>query len=582
MVAGGNDEGLVQLARLLQLLQEQRQRPVHLHGGANIVLGGLAVGQGPDHLPVGGHRPVVGVGHVAADGQVVDVEGGVAVDIVVHAGLHHHGVQLRPQELAAFAHVQALEAGPKLMPVIAQVGMGGHTSVHIAVGVIAQYVIARPFQLLGQGEVGVEAHSLAVLLERHLAGALHGNGTAVLGIEAQQGLALAVGGAGEVEGGVVVVEHKALMGQLVEGWGELRVDDIAGKTLQHQLDYVVALKHTGILVLPGGRDAVEVLGQPFDLLVGAVLRQGGKVNVHHVGRGVDHRARVHNLRASRLSAAAGAGGAGIRDSDIAEIGVHVGLRREDLVLHVQPKHGQKPQLLHLIVNVGVHLIEPGRGQVPLPGQADHPQAQHMKNHTAAQHQAGKADVEPLKAHQPSAQDAHQDGGQEHNQDNGKLLQHGGNNHVGVVGEPVVGRGAQRAGAVISLQNGLGNHLHHEDQRNYHRQHSDKHAVDHRGPGQGQRGEKQSRRHAEHQVDRKIDQRRLHVDVQDQLQVDQQHREQQHPPHSPGHHRLVTAPGASPCPHSPSVISHWNRPPNQYHVLPIYFTHLYCRSQGIFL
>ena len=62
------DEGLVQLAHRLQLLEQQLQGPVHLYGGGHVVLGGLAVGQSPDNIPVGGHHPVIGVGHVAADG----------------------------------------------------------------------------------------------------------------------------------------------------------------------------------------------------------------------------------------------------------------------------------------------------------------------------------------------------------------------------------------------------------------------------------------------------------------------------------------------------------------------------------
>ena len=283
MVAGGHDEGLVQLARRLQLLEQQLQGPVHLNTGGHIVLGGLGVGQGPDNIPVGGHHPVVGVGHVAADGQVVDVEGGVAVDIVVHAGLHHHGVLLGPEQLAGIAHVQPLEARAELLPVVAQVGVGGHAAVHIPVGVVAQHVVPRPFQLLGQGEVGVGLH---------LAGALHGDGVAVLGVQPQQGLALAVGGAGVVEGGVVVVEDKALVGQLIQGGGELGVDGVAGEALQHQFDDVVPLKHAGVLVLFCGGDTAEVIGQPLDIVILPVLGQGGQVHIHHVGGGVDHRAGI--------------------------------------------------------------------------------------------------------------------------------------------------------------------------------------------------------------------------------------------------------------------------------------------------
>ena len=117
---------------------------------------------------------------------------------------------------------------------------------------VAQHIVARPLQLLGQGKVGVEPHTLAVLFEPQHAGVLHGDGVAVLGVEAEKRLALTVGGTGVMEGGVVVVEDKALVGQLVECGGALLVDGVAREALQHQLNYIVPLEHTGVLIFPGG------------------------------------------------------------------------------------------------------------------------------------------------------------------------------------------------------------------------------------------------------------------------------------------------------------------------------------------
>ena len=166
---------------------------------------------------------------MAADSQVVDMEGLVRIDIVVHAGLDHVLIPLGPEEFAAVCHLQALEVAElpppggslppaELMPVVAQIGVGLIPAIHVAVGVVALDQIALPAQLLGQGEIAVG------LLLSCLG---HGDGEVALGIQAQQVLTLAVRGAGKVERGVEIVEHKALMGQLVEGRGQLLADPIA-------------------------------------------------------------------------------------------------------------------------------------------------------------------------------------------------------------------------------------------------------------------------------------------------------------------------------------------------------------------
>ena len=129
--------------------------------------------------------------------------------------------------------------------------MGGIAAVHILVVVIAQYIIPSASQLLSQGEVAVGTN---------LAGALHGDGASVFGIQAQQGLALTVGSAGKVEGGVVVVKYKPLMRHLPQRGSKLWVQRVAREALQYKKNHVVSFKHAGVLVLVGWSHTVEVVG----------------------------------------------------------------------------------------------------------------------------------------------------------------------------------------------------------------------------------------------------------------------------------------------------------------------------------
>ena len=119
---------------------------------------------------------------MSADGEVVDVEGLVAIDVVVHTVFDDLGVPGGPGDLAAGGGVH-VQAGTELLPGVAQVGMRDLPAIHIVVSVVAQNLIALPAQLLGQREVGVGTQR---------PGALHGDGVAVFGVEAQQGLTLSV------------------------------------------------------------------------------------------------------------------------------------------------------------------------------------------------------------------------------------------------------------------------------------------------------------------------------------------------------------------------------------------------------
>ena len=250
------------------------------------------------------------------------------------------------------------------------------------------------------------------------------------------------------------------------------------------------------------------------------------------------------------------------------------------MFYVQPQRGEQAQLLHLVVNVGVHVVQAGGGQVPLPGQVNYPQAHDVEHRAGDYHQPGEAEVQPLKAKQAGAENNQENGGQEEHQDDRKLGQDGGDNHVGVVAELVARRRFQGAGSVIGLEDGLGDHLRHIDNGYKHRQNLGHQAVGKSAPGQGESGQEKASRQTEHQIHRHIGQGHLHIDMEHQLQIEQQRRKQQYPGHGLDQHGVPAPAGTSP--HPSAVISHWNRPPILQAVLPIYFTHLLLGSQGIFL
>ncbi len=186
----------------------------------------------------------------------------------------------------------------------------------------------------------------------------------------------------------------------------------------------------------------------------------------------------------------------------------------------------------------------------------------MADHAGPQHQAGKADVKPLKAGETPSEDAQQDGREQQNQDNGDGAEDGGDNHAGIVGKLVARRRLQGAGAVVGLQDGLGDDFHHKNNRDYHRQHLGEDAVHLRRPGQGEGGEEKARREAENNIHRRVGQAGLHIDVEHQLQVEQQRGEQQHPLQRLNQYGRLAAPGMAPAAaHPSSCITHWNQPPN---------------------
>ena len=92
---------------------------------------------------------------MAADGQIVHMEGRLAIEIVVDAGLDHILVPLGPQQLAAFGQLQIVKAHAELSPIVAQVRMRLLPVIHIGVGVIALDQVSLPSQQVpGPGQGG--------------------------------------------------------------------------------------------------------------------------------------------------------------------------------------------------------------------------------------------------------------------------------------------------------------------------------------------------------------------------------------------------------------------------------------------
>ena len=180
-----------------------------------------------------------------------------------------------------------------------------------------------------------------------------------------------------MQSGVVVVEHKAFVGQLIKGGSQLRVDGVAGEPLNDQLDDVVPLKHAGVFIFSGGGGAAEVVGQPGNVLIGGVGGERLQVHIHYVGRGVYHGLFLH-----RGSVPAGAISRAVQTIQTIKVGVQPGLGREEHVLDVQAQHGHQPQLLHLVVEVCVGAVELGGSQISRPRSVDHGQPQQMKGHSS--------------------------------------------------------------------------------------------------------------------------------------------------------------------------------------------------------
>ena len=298
MVGGEADDRILGDARRFQRVHQIGQGVFQLQIGRHVRLH-LRRGVGVRRLRLGTvfrrHGVSPAVAAVTADGHVVGVERravlDVAVDILTDGVLQHLQIGVRPRAVLR-------ELKPAALPVVvvAQIGVGAVAVVVVVdVVVVGGGGIAQGAELVAQREGhtvaprGVEA-DVAVHPRGQQAGH-HGE--------------LAAGGGLPPAGLVEVVADEALVGQAVEGGGQLLTDEPRGERLGGEEDQVLALEQTGIAVLFGGGQAAEVPGHFGDRPVGGVLRQRGEVDVHGVvavghrrgGGGVLLRRRGQQLRA---------------------------------------------------------------------------------------------------------------------------------------------------------------------------------------------------------------------------------------------------------------------------------------------
>ena len=211
MIVREDDAGLVGNAGLLQPLHQILQRILKLQVAGDVRLDRIRIGEIFHCGPVlGAHGIVPVVLVMAAEGHVVGVEGGRAVDVIVDGGFHHFKVGGRPVDLHVQARIRCLE-------VIAHVGMGDVAVVEITdVVVIAVGGISHFVQRVAE-------------TERKVVGARHVEARIRLGAghireEAHAHGVFAVGGDG-LERAVVVFKNNARVGHFVEGGRQLLTDE---------------------------------------------------------------------------------------------------------------------------------------------------------------------------------------------------------------------------------------------------------------------------------------------------------------------------------------------------------------------
>ena len=280
VVGGHADHGVVGDPGGLQLLQQIGQGVFQLQIGGDVALHRLrGVGiRRHGGLPVlGGHGIAPAPVGVSADGHVVGVEGLAGVHIILNirrgGQLHHLQIGVGP---AGDGEGQAVAL---TVVIIAQIGVG-QVAVVVGVGVvvIGHGGIAQRPELVAQREGHVV---LMAGVEAEIAVDPRGDDAGHVG-------ELAAGGGLSPAGLVVVGEHEALVGQLVQGGRQLLADDVGGEGLGGDLDQVLALEHAGVLVLLAGGLAAEVRVHVLQRRAVHQIGGGRKVQIHLVVV-IDHR-----------------------------------------------------------------------------------------------------------------------------------------------------------------------------------------------------------------------------------------------------------------------------------------------------
>ena len=206
---------------------------------------------------------------------------------------------------------------------------------------------------------------------------------------------LAVGGVIEV-GVVVIIKDDALVGKLIEGGGQLRVDDGGGEALGAQDDQVIVGKHAGVLILLCAGQAGDVVVDGFDLFVLCQGVQIVKVDIQHI-IAVFHR----GVRVLRL----GLGGHG----NVVVVLPLLGLGRASR--QVQPQGRQQAETLGGLVRGGqVVMVKIVVGEQPRAANRKASRCaelQHDEQHQQANPPKGVGGDEALLAENAQQDDGHQ-------------------------------------------------------------------------------------------------------------------------------------------------------------------------------
>ena len=320
MVGGEADHGILGDARLLQCVHQIGQRVLQLQIGRHIRLhlrGGIGIRRLCFGTVLGRHRVTPAVAAVTADGHVVGVERRtvlhIVVDILPDGVLHHLQIGVRP-----CAVLGELQAAALPLIVIAQIGVRLVAVVVVVdIVVVGGGVVAQSAELIAQ----CEGHTVVRGgVEADIAVDPCGN-------QAGHHCVFAARGGLSPRGLVEVAAHEALVRQAVERGCQLLADEPRGERLGREQNEILALKHAGVLVFSGGRQAAEVAGHIGHGRGGCVLGKGGKVDVHAVFA-VSRRLGDGGRGVRALRRLVGHGGTGLAEDGIGDLQPHGGIEAE--------------------------------------------------------------------------------------------------------------------------------------------------------------------------------------------------------------------------------------------------------------